>query len=193
MPKENVKDLIEELKNLSELMLDLAYSSLFFENKEIANEVSILFEELEKTEEKLYTHLFAASRGRSAKKLISVIELVESAKLVATAAKNMSKVVLNGSELHPIIKEALKESDESMCKAIITKDSVLAGKKLNELKLRTEIGINIIAIRRGSEKKWIFNPKKEVIIFESDILIAVGPSQGCEKLQKLAAGEETKI
>ena len=29
----NVKELLEELKNLSELMLDLAYSSVFFESK----------------------------------------------------------------------------------------------------------------------------------------------------------------
>ena len=34
MSNTNVKILLEELKDTSELMLDLAYSSIFFNNKE---------------------------------------------------------------------------------------------------------------------------------------------------------------
>jgi len=193
MPKENVKDLLEEMKNLSELMLDLGYSSLFFENEEIANEVNLLYERLEEIEEKLYSHLFAASRGRSVKKMMSVIGIIESTKMVANAAKNLGAMVLNKSEFHSIIKDALKESDESIAKAAVKSASILRGKKLGELKLRTEIGMLIIAIRRGAEKKWLFRPKKDTTVLEGDILIGVGPSAGCEKLQKLASGDETKI
>ena len=86
---ENVKSLMAEVKNLSELMLDLAYSSVFFESKEIAKEVVLLFSNLEDLEERLYFHLFAASRGKQPSRFISVIDMVESSKLVATAARNM--------------------------------------------------------------------------------------------------------
>jgi len=183
---ENVKDLLEELKNLSELMLDLAYSSVFFNNKEIAQEVSILFEHLEELEEKLYLHLFAASRGKVSRKLISFIDLVEATKLVASAAKQLSQVVIEGVEVHPIIKEALEESDESITKAVVKKKSIMTNKTLGNLKLRTEMGIDIIAIRRG--KNWIFDPDKNTQLKEKDVIIAVGPKNSCKKLRGLAHG-----
>jgi len=189
--QENVKDLIEEVKNLSELMLDLAYSSVLFESKDIAKEVKLLHDRLEEMEEKIYLHLFAASRGKLAKKMISVIDIVESAKWVAFAAKNMSNMVLEGSALHPVIKEALRESDESITKAIVTKNSIFCSKTLGELRLRTEMGIDIIAIRRGD--KWIFDPKKPTEVKEGDIVIGVGPSYSCDKLRKLAIGKVKKI
>ena len=183
---ENVKVLIEEVKNLSELMLDLAYSSVFFENKEIAKEVLILYNDLEELEEKLYLHLFAASRGQ-AKKLISVIDLVEASKFVATAARNLSEVILEGGELHPVIKEALKESDESIIKVTLKKNSILIQNTLGKIKLRTQVGVNVVAIKRG--KKWLFDPKKSLVMEQDDILIALGPKVGCTQLEKIANSE----
>ncbi|MFC2143282.1 potassium channel family protein [Candidatus Aenigmatarchaeota archaeon] len=186
--QENVKDLLEELKDLSQLMMDLAYSSVFFKSKEIANEVSALYERLEELEEKLYLHLFAASRGRAIKRLISVIDLVESSKTIATAAKNLSQLVLEGKQLHPVIKQALRDSDEGIAKAMITKKSKLCRKKIGELRLRSETGGDIIAIRR-KDKKWVFAPDKNTKLHEGDSLICMGPTHSCKKLRKLASGE----
>ena len=183
---ENVKELMEEMKNLSELMLDFAYSSVFFESKDIAKEVILLYERLEEVEEKLYIHLFAASRGRLQRKFTSVLELVESTKAIAHAAKNISKIVLEGKELHPIIKETLKNNDETITRVVVTKNSMLKDRALGELKLRTKIGINIIAIRRMG--RWIFGKKKNRKLNEGDTLVGVGPSSACESLRKIAKG-----
>lgn len=192
---ENVKELIEEIKNLSELMLDLSYSAVLFRSREIAKEVILSYDRLEELEESLYMHLFAAARGRAKTRLISVIDLVESAKTVASAAKNMSEPVIEGKELHPIIQEALKESDETIARADVSRNSILGNKVLGELKLRTHLGINIIAIRRQTPHghRWIFSPKKDTAILEKDILIGVGPSVACEKLRKVAKGAVKKL
>ncbi len=192
---ENVKELIEEIKNLSELMLDLAYSSVLFRSKEIAKEVVLSYDRLQELEESLYEHLFAAARGRSKTRLISVIDLIESAKNVAIAAKNISEPVIEGKELHPIIQEALKESDETIARADVVSKSILKNKTLGEIKLRTYIGANVIAIRRETPHghRWIFSPKKDTAIYEKDVLIGVGPSQACEKLRKLAKGVVKKL
>ena len=186
----NVKELLEELKNLSELMLDLAYSSVFFENKDIAEEVLLLFERLEDLEEELYMHLFAISQKMS-RKLISVIELVETSKNVASAAKNIAQMVLEGKLLHPIIKQALRETDESVVMTRILKNSVLSGKTLGKIKLRSNTGIDVIAIRRN--KKWIFDPKKNTRMNQGDVMICVGSMESCEKAKKLASGELQEI
>lgn len=186
---ENVKDIVEEIKNLSELMLDLSYSSVLFENCDIAKEVMLLFDRFEEHEENLYLHLFAASRGgpARAKRLISVIDLVESAKSVASAAKNMSEMVIDGKKLHPIIKEAIKESEETMTKAEISCASPLAEKTLGETCLRTKAGVNIIAVRRG--KGWIFRPKRNTRMKVGDMLIGVGATDACKKLEGIASGK----
>ena len=186
----NVKELLEELKNLSELMLDLAYSAVFFKNRDIAKEVVVLFDEIEELEEELYMHLFAVSK-RMSKKLISVIELVETLKSVAMAAKNLSGIVLDGKILHPIIKDVLKESDESIAKTKISKNSVMAEKTLGSMKFRSNTGIDVIAIKRG--KRWIFDPKKNTKIHLGDTLITVGSVESCERMVKIASGKQTEI
>ncbi len=187
--KENVKEILEEMKDLSELMLDLGYSSVFFNSKDIAREVLLLQERLKELEQNLYIHLLAASRGSSNEKLIGVIELVESATFVGRAAKNLSEFVLKGTGLHPIIKEALEQSDESITKAVVSQDSVLVDRTLGDSRLGSELAIKIIAIRRGKAgKKWIFNPDKNTEIKQGDILIAVGSKLGCAKLRRICKG-----
>lgn len=183
----NVKELLEELKNLSQLMLDLGYSAVFFKSKQIAKEVFLLYERLEELEEELYLHLFAASRGRMLKKFISVIELVESAKNVANAARNLAELVLEGKELHPVIKTALKESDESIVRTTVSKNSILANKTLGELRLRSNVGIDVIAIRRNG--RWIFDPKKNTKIHPGDTLIGIGTVYSCKRFDKIAKGK----
>src|SRR3990167_1737611 len=111
MSNKNVKTSLEELKDTSALMLDLAYSSIFFNNKEIAEEVILLYKKIENLEEDLYMHLFSASRGIYNSKLISLIDIVESTKSIANAARNLANLVIEGRELHPVIKEAIKEKE----------------------------------------------------------------------------------
>ena len=188
MSEENVKELLEEIKNISGLMMDLAYSSILFENKDIAKEVMILFEEIEDKEEKLYIHLFAASRGSGAKRLISLTDIVEAVKLVAMGARNLSEMVLAGSTLHPIVKDALKESDDSILKVQIKRKSVLCNKTIGYNKIRTKTGIDIIAIKRNG--RWIFDPQKRTKLLNRDIIIGVGSNDSCKKIQKVARGVE---
>ena len=95
MSNKNVKTSLEELKDTSALMLDLAYSSIFFNNKEIAEEVTLLYKKIENLEEDLYMHLFSASRGIYNSKLISLIDIVESTKSIANAARNLANLVIS--------------------------------------------------------------------------------------------------
>lgn len=192
---ENVKDLIEEMKNLSELMLDLSYSAVLFDSKDIAKEVIISHDRLKELEERLYMHLFAASRGKYSHKFVSIIHLIENSERVATAAKNMAELVIEGKEMHPVIKSALKESDETVVRTQVAANSVFANQLIGDVKVRTNIGAQIIAIRRdeGGRSKWIFNPKKETVMMPNDVLIAVGPKQACDKLRKLAEGVLKKL
>ena len=190
MQQDTVKDLLEEIKNLSELMLDLAYSAVSFKNQEIAQEVVLQFDKFEDLEERLYKQLFAAFRGSKEQSLISVIDVVEGAKTVSLAARNLAEMILEDKELHPVIHEALEETDETIERVSLSPQSVLVGKTLKELQLGSKVGLSIIGIRKGDEKvhKWIFRPHGGTRLESGDILISVGPNASCQKFIELALG-----
>ncbi|KKP29618.1 MAG: Potassium channel related protein [Parcubacteria group bacterium GW2011_GWA2_31_28] len=185
MSNTNVKILLEELKDTSALMLDLAYSSIFFNNKEIAEEVMLLYEKIENVEENLYMHLFSASRGTYNSKLISLIDIVESTKNIANAARNLANLVIDGRELHPVIKEAIEDSDELISRVTICENSSAINKTLREL--GEKLAVNMIAIRRKKEKeyKWIFDPKIDTKILAGDTIIIVGHESACNTFKQL--------
>src|SRR3989344_1391527 len=185
MSNTNVKILLEELKDTSALMLDLAYSSIFFNNKEIAEEVMLLYEKIENVEENLYMHLFSASRGTYNSKLISLIDIVESTKNIANAARNLANLVIDGRELHPVIKEAIEDSDELISRVTIRENSSAFNKTLREL--GEKLAVNMIAIRRKKEKeyKWIFDPKIDTKILAGDTIIIVGHESACNTFKQL--------
>ncbi|MDD7463681.1 MAG: TrkA family potassium uptake protein [Anaerococcus sp.] len=62
---------------------------------------------------------------------------------------------------------------------LVPKDAWI-GKSLNELNLRTDYGINIIAI--NNEEKTIVNPNANYVIKESDFLIVAGENKDLDKL-----------
>ena len=69
---------------------------------------------------------------------------------------------------------------------VVIESSFLCGKTVNELDLAAEIGVDIIAIRRG--RHWHINPGTEIII-PRDILMVRGTASGLESLSKAAKGE----
>ncbi len=65
--------------------------------------------------------------------------------------------------------------------------STLAGQKLSETNIRSELDIVIVSIRR-SDGQILFNPSGEAVIESGDILIAIGHAESLMKLAALARG-----
>jgi voltage-gated potassium channel len=64
--------------------------------------------------------------------------------------------------------------------------STLVGKKLRETKIRSDLDIVIVSIRRN-DGKMLFNPSGEAVIEGGDMLIAIGHPESLIKMNKLAA------
>jgi len=94
-------------------------------------------------------------------------------------------------ELHPIIKESLRESDVVFTRVEVLPESILCGKKLGEVKLASETGMMIIAMRHGA--KWLYGPTKNTKIDPGDVLFAKGPEDGEKRLINLAKGEAVEL
>jgi uncharacterized protein with PhoU and TrkA domain len=183
------KKIVEKLvslKDTSELMIDLAYSSLLLNSRELAEEV----QDLEEGVDSLHTEfeLLVLSSGFNAeesKDFLGLIRLGVVTEQIADAAAEIADVVLRGLEPHPILKQVIEEAEETVTRVQVSKTSPLVGRSLREAQIQEETGMWVLVIRRG--KKWL-RPRSETIIKTGDVLIASGYAAGEEDLERLASG-----
>jgi uncharacterized protein with PhoU and TrkA domain len=185
-----LKELLLELKNTSEYMVDLAYSSLIYDNEEIAEEVIFLSGKMEDLSDKVQELVIniGTSNPEEIARIVVAIRLQIAIMSIGEAAKSIADVVLRGLGKHPVLAMSIKESDTSISLAQVTKDSVLKGKTFGETRLSTNCGMFVIAVKR--DKEYIFGPGKNIVIQEGDILIARGPAEGVPGFKDLADGTD---
>lgn len=184
---EEIVERFVELKDTSELMLDLAYSSLMFNSRELAEEV----QQMEEYVDKLHTdfELLALSsnfRKEEAKGFLGLIRLGVAAEKIADAAAEIAEVVLRGIEPHAVLKLTIREAEETIVRAYINEKSPLANKTLKEIRLPEETGMRVLAIRR---KGKCLRPKPDSKIEAGDTLIVSGYAEGEEDLKRMASSD----
>ena len=178
-----------ELKDTSELMMDLAYSSLLLNNRELAEEV----ERLEEYMDKLHTDfellaLTSDFKKEEASGFLGLIRLGVATEKIADAAAEMAEVVLRGIEPHPVLRITISEAEETVTQACVTHNSPLLNKTLKEARVHEQTGMWILAIKRADKT---LRPKADSKIQLGDILIASGYAEGVADLKKLGSPEES--
>jgi len=185
---QKIVDSLVALKDTSELMLDLAYSSLLLNSRELAQEVH----ELEDYVDDLHTEfeLLVLSSGfkqEESKDFLGLIRLGVVTEQIADAADDIAHIVLRELEPHPVLRIAIEEADETVTHAQVSEDSPLRDKTLREARIADETGMWILAIRRG---KRCIRPKPDTKIEAGDMLIASGYAEGQDDFKRLVSGRE---
>ncbi len=180
--KETEKKLLE-MKNTSELMLDLAYSALLYYNHDIAEEVI----ELEERIDKLYEDIQKASLTRyrdtgNFDRVLIFMKVADAIERIADAALDIADVVLRDIEIHPVLKQSLQESDTIMLKKLVHKGSFLDGKTLGQVGLASETGMWLVAIKRGDS--WIYGPDENTCLMGGDVIFTRGPEDNTGVMNK---------
>ncbi|UCE95678.1 MAG: PhoU family transcriptional regulator [Candidatus Bathyarchaeota archaeon] len=183
-----IVDKLAELKNTSELMIDLAYSSLLLNNRHLAEEVQAL----EEHTDKLHTEfeqlvLSSGFNPEESKNFLGLIKIGVTTEQIADAGAEIAEVVLRGLEPHPILKLAIEEAEETVTRVQVSQNSSLVGKTLRQAQIHEETGMWIRVIRRNNI--WI-RPKPTTVIRQNDVLIASGYSEGEEDFEKLVSPKE---
>lgn len=184
----SVREALTEMKDLSEIMIDLAYSAALFHSRELAEEVL----ELEKRVDYLaymldMNAMLAARDAEDAESLIGVATVAAATDKISDAAADIAIIVLKEIGIHPIVREAFEKVEERLARAEVKSTSFFVNKKLGDLELAAKIGVDIIAIRR--RKDWIIDPSEDEAILEGDVLIARGAPLGVDELKGLAEGK----
>ena len=182
-----VRETLIQMKDISELMIDLAYSAALFNNRELAEEVMELESKIDDLVYLLNMNLMLAARDKyDAETLAGVAKVGSLTNAISDAAADIASLVIHGIGVHPVVREVFQRAEEHLARVVLSDDSILAGKTVDDLDLAAEVGVDIIAIRRGMH--WHINPDKEILVPE-DVLVARGTDEGLKTLVKAAQGE----
>ena len=181
-----IVDRLVVMKDTSELMIDLAYSSLFLNSRSLAEEVEALENHLDDVHtdfERLV--LSSGFTPEESKDFLGLIRLGVVTEKIADAAMEIADVVLRGLEPHPILKLVIEEAEETVTKVTVSEDSPLVGKMFQEAQIQDETGMWVLVIRRGN---WWLRPRPDTVIRAGDVLIAAGYAEGEADFESLVSG-----
>ena len=185
----NVKQLLVEAKDASELMVDLGYAALFFDNVAMAEEVMDLEERLDGlVHEMREVCILAARSPHDAEQMSSVLHVISSIERIGNAAVDIARIVIHRLGIPAALVADLAAADEVSHRVRVRESSDLAGRSLADVELPVEVGMRVVAIRRG--KEWIIDPDGDEIMLPDDVLILRGAPDGIAELRTLAGAPE---
>jgi len=181
-----IQEAIVELKNKVELMLDLAYSCVMMNDREVAKEV----EHLEEYIDWLHTQyelliLTLIERYGGKMEGLGMLRLGVSTENIADSAARIAETIIKGLEPHPILTFVAKEGEEFVSTTRIRVGSYLDGKTIKGSGIEEKLGVRIIAVRRG--KNWFFDPPDDFKLQPEDVLLIRGYIEAIDDLKKYAS------
>jgi len=184
----SIRDILTELQTTTTLMIDLAYSAVLFNDRELAEDVIEMAEKVDDLKTRLLMNSALAVRSaEDAEMIVGVMQVGAVAYRISDAAADIARTVPLGLVPDPRVLEALTRTKKRLVRTKILTNSILAGKALGKLKLETNIGVNVMVVRRDGELMTL--PGPDVSLAEGDVLIARGSDIGVSELDKLAKGE----
>jgi len=173
-----------KLKEVSELMVYLAYMSIMAKSVEIAKHVLSLEDYVDNLYVKYMIESIRNSSDISSEDLVSLLRIATATEMIADAAAEMAEIIIRGLEPHPILSDVLQEGLERIL--IIRAPKSLSGLKIGDLEL-SNYSAFILAIKRGNE--WIINPSNDEVIQKDDILLIRGYEESREQVLKKLKGQ----
>ena len=192
MPEEtprNLKAMLSEAKDTSELMVDLGYAALFFDDPAMAEEVGDLERRLSGLIHEMREICVLGARSpREAEQMSSVRHVVSAIERMGNAAVDVSRIVTHRLGIPPALVADLADADEVSHRVRVRDGSDLARRTLANIEMPTELGLRVVAIRRG--KEWIIDPDGEDTLLPDDVLILRGRPAGIPELRRMAGAPE---
>ncbi|HVD71135.1 MAG TPA: TrkA C-terminal domain-containing protein [Actinomycetota bacterium] len=181
----NVKDLLVELKDASELMVDLAYAAVFFNDEKVAREVGRLEQRMSEHLRRLRIMAMLAARSpEDAEGMAGVLWIADAIEEIGDAASDIARVVAARLGIPDALRPDLRHADEMTARVKVRQDAPAGGQTLRELSLPTETGMWVMAIRSGLD--WEFDPGPDDVVSAGDVLLIRGPEEGVNEVRELA-------
>jgi uncharacterized protein with PhoU and TrkA domain len=183
-----VREILTEMKDTSEVIVDLAYAALVFDSQDMAEEVQHIERRMDTL---LYNirikAMLSARTKRDAEQLAGLLQVASSAEAISNAAGDIVNLLRYDSDKRPFLPIVLNEAEEKIKSLSLADRSDMANRTIEDLGVESETGMRIIALKRG--KRWIYDPETNNKLKAGDILIVRGTENGFEVLRTFATGE----
>jgi uncharacterized protein with PhoU and TrkA domain len=190
--RRNVKELLVEAKDASELMVDLAYAAVFFDDDDLAREVIRLEERMDDAVHELRILCMLATRSPDdAEQLAGVLGMVNAIEEIADAAEDIARVVLRDVGVPGELRDDLRHAEEVLARVKLRPGNALGTRSLSDLSLPSETGMWIIAIRRDVD--YLYGPSGDTVLQDGDVLFLQGPTEGIDAVRERAGGEPYRL
>ncbi len=189
--RRTVRELLAHAKDAAELMIDLAYASVFFGEEPMAREVrrleSSLGEDLSELRE---VCMLAARTPEDAAGLAGVLALATAIENIADAAEDIATITLRQLGVPEQLRQDLRHAAEVVSRVKVADGSALDGVALRDAELASHTGTWVIAVRRGDE--YSYGPDGHHVVHAGDVLLLQGPEGGVPKVSQLAGHQEAE-
>ena len=184
-----VRELLTEMKDTSEVIIDLAYASLMYNSSTMAEKVRGLEDDMDDLKFATRYKVLLSSRTREdARQLSGILEVASAADRISDAASDIVSLLRFPPEKRPFITEMLSEADEKIGMIKISSDSSMVGNTIGRLQIEASTGCKIIAIK--NRRGWTYDPEDEMKLRANDVIIVRGTDDGADLLVEYAAGRK---
>ena len=181
----NLKTMLSEAKDTSELMIDLGYAAVYFSDSAMAEEVYELENRLsDLVHEMRAVCVLAARSPRDADAMASVLQVVGAIERLGNAAVDIGRIVTHRLGIPRALVADLSSAEEISHRVRIREDSQMAHRPLSDLELPVEVGMRVVAIRR--ERDWVTDVDGDLVLLPGDVLFLQGTAAGIADLRSLA-------
>jgi uncharacterized protein with PhoU and TrkA domain len=182
----NLRAMLSEAKDLSELMVDLAYAALYFGDPDMAEEIDELEDQMsDLVHDMRAVSVLAARHPKEAEAMASVLQVISSIERIGNAAVDIARIVTHRLGIPRELVADLSNAEEVSHRVRIREGSHLARRPLAALELPVQTGMRVVAIRR--ERDWITDVDGEAICLPGDVMFLRGSPAGIPRLRELAA------
>lgn len=182
-----VRELLTEMKDTSEVIVDLAYASLMYNSESMADKVNELEEEMNNLKFAIRYKVLLSSRTKEdARQLSGLLQVASAADRISDAAADIVDLLDVPLDRRPFVSAMLYESDEKIRATKVKPNSGMVGYTIGELAVEACTGCKIIAIK--NRQGWTYDPEDEVKVRANDDIVVRGTEDGYNRLVKFADG-----
>ena len=184
--RRNLRTMLTEAKDRSELMVDLAYAALYFGDPDMAEEVDELNEDLQELASDMRSTCVLGARNlKEAEAMASVLQVIDCIQRIAGDAVDIARIVTHRLGIPRELVADLSNAEEISHRVLVRDGSHMAHRPLEGLELPTVTGMRITAVRRGRE--WMTDDiDGDLVLRPNDVLFLQGPPAGITRLRELA-------
>jgi uncharacterized protein with PhoU and TrkA domain len=132
--------------------------------------------------------VLAARSPRDADQMSGVLQIIASIERIGNAAVDVAEIVTHRLGIPNALVADLAAAEEVSHRVRVRAESAMAHRRLSDLALPTEVGMRVVALRRG--KDWTIDPDGDEVLLPNDVLITRGANAGIPEMRELAGAPE---